>query len=183
MVLGDIVDAAQLLIKFGVQYIQDYVAISDNLMKAINALRCSITNIGENSWNIIAAAFWTAVGLGYAKDIAGYLDIGYEWICTCQEDANKLVRSWGVKDDGGRTDALLGTCSEKADGEKDKGKEKQKERVQARKDAGLVALKNAAKLKLEAEKQEEFQDVIKGEGVNGLEKRQILAYNAFREAS
>merc|ERR1711939_101114 len=130
MILGDIVDAAQLLIKFGVQYIQS--GISDNLMKAINALRCAITNLGENSWNIIAAAFWTAVGFGQAKDVAYYLDVGYEWICTCQEDANKLVKSWGSSDDGGRTDALLGSCTESGDGKKDEGKKKQKERVAAK---------------------------------------------------
>jgi hypothetical protein len=38
-------------------------------------------------------------------------------------------------------------------------------------------------MKLEQEKAAEFADVMQGEGVNGLEKRQILAYNAFREAS
>lgn len=130
MILGDVVDAAQLLIKFGVQYIE--AGITDNLMKAINALRCAITNLGENSWNVIAAAFWTAVGFGQAETVAQYLDEGYQWICTCQEDANKLVRSWGAEDDGGRTDALLGSCTESGTDEKEKGKEAQKERVKAR---------------------------------------------------
>jgi hypothetical protein len=62
MLMGDLVDAAQAFLKFAVQYAG--AALTDNMLKGVNALRCAVTNVGENSWNFIAAAYWAAAGAG-----------------------------------------------------------------------------------------------------------------------
>jgi hypothetical protein len=62
MILGDLIDAAQTLIKFAVQYMGPDT--SENLLKGVNSLRCSVTNIGANAWNLIASAYWAMVGAG-----------------------------------------------------------------------------------------------------------------------
>lgn len=43
-----------------------------------------------------------------------YLDIGYEWICTCQEDANAIIEAIAGEgeDDGGRAAHFMSSCSE-----------------------------------------------------------------------
>lgn len=51
-----------------------------------NALSCSMNNIGENSWNLVAATYWTMVGVGEKATIEEYLNVGYEYICTCGKD-------------------------------------------------------------------------------------------------
>jgi len=85
MMMADLIDSAQMLLKYGVAFIGD--TLTDNMMKGVNALRCAVTNVGENSWNLLAAIYWAAVGFGQDQMVNKYLDIGYEYVCTCQEDA------------------------------------------------------------------------------------------------
>jgi hypothetical protein len=68
--------------------------------------------LGTNAWNLIAAAYWTLVGVGQQKTANEYLDIGYEYICTCQEDAKNIIKSLGGDADGGRSAYMLSSCSE-----------------------------------------------------------------------
>lgn len=82
------------------------------MLKAVNALRCALTNLGTNAWNLIAAAYWALVGVGQEEVVKEYLDIGYEHICTCQEDAVGLVDALGGVTDGGRSAYMLSSCSE-----------------------------------------------------------------------
>ena len=35
-------------------------SLSDNLKKALNAGRCAINSLGNNAWNLIAAAWFAA---------------------------------------------------------------------------------------------------------------------------
>jgi hypothetical protein len=90
MLLGDLIETAGALIKFGIGYVGS--SLSPTLLRALNALRCAVTNLGTNSWNLIAAAYWTLVGVGQAATAKEYLDLGYEHICTCQEDAAEILR-------------------------------------------------------------------------------------------
>jgi len=113
MLVGDLVDAAGALVKYGLQYAGD--SLSENLVRALNALRCALSNLGTNAWNLVAATYWTMVGVGEGATAVEYLDIGYEYICTCQEDAMELVRALGggeENQDGGNK--ILSSCSESA---------------------------------------------------------------------
>jgi hypothetical protein len=86
--LGELLDATGGLMNVGLKYAG---GLSENMTRAINALRCALTNIGENAWNLVASVYWTLVGFGQKADTDMYLDIGYEWICTCGKDAQTLV--------------------------------------------------------------------------------------------
>jgi hypothetical protein len=125
MLLGDLIETAGALIKFGINYIGS--SLSQNLLRALNALRCAVTNLGTNSWNLIAAAYWTLVGVGQKDTAHEYLDLGYEHICTCQEDAIEIMKSFGggEEEEGQKKNDFA--CSEsgsvkKANAEEDKKK-------------------------------------------------------------
>jgi hypothetical protein len=81
--LGELLDSAGGLLRVGVKYASD---LGPNVGRALNALRCSLTNIGDNAWNLVAAVYWTLVGVGQEATAREYLDIGYEYICTCGRD-------------------------------------------------------------------------------------------------
>lgn len=97
-------------------------------------MRCALTNLGTNAWNIIASLYWTLVGFGQEKEMLEYLDIGYEWICTCQEDAGKILDALGGNNNS-KSAGMLATCSESGAVKKGDAKTKQKERRQAQLDA------------------------------------------------
>jgi hypothetical protein len=61
-------------------------SLGENWIRSLNALRCSVNNIGENAWNLVAAVYWTMVGVGEKATADEYLTIGYEYICTCAID-------------------------------------------------------------------------------------------------
>jgi hypothetical protein len=81
--LGELLDSAGGLLSLGVSYAD---SLGENVVRALNALRCAFTNIGDNAWNLVAAVYWTLVGVGQKETADEYLDIGYEWICTCGTD-------------------------------------------------------------------------------------------------
>jgi hypothetical protein len=95
--LGELLDATSGLMNVGLSYAG---GLSENLMRAINALRCALVNVGDNAWNLVAAVYWTLVGVGQEATIKEYLDIGYEWICTCGKDAQTLIGALGGDSSG-----------------------------------------------------------------------------------
>lgn len=87
--LGELLDSAGGLLNLGAQYAG---SLGPNVARALNALRCAFTNIGDNAWNLVAAVYWTLVGVGQEATAKEYLDIGYEWICTCSKDVSGLLK-------------------------------------------------------------------------------------------
>jgi hypothetical protein len=45
-----------MLLKYGVKYLA--ADASENMMRGITSLKCMLDNVGENAWNLIAAAYW-----------------------------------------------------------------------------------------------------------------------------
>jgi hypothetical protein len=82
--LGEVLDATGGLMSLGLKYAG---SLSENMVRAVNALRCALVNVGDNAWNLVAAVYWTLKGVGQEATAKEYLDIGYEWICTCGKDA------------------------------------------------------------------------------------------------
>jgi hypothetical protein len=183
MLLGDLVDAAQSLVKYGVQYAS--AELSDNLLKAVNALRCALTNLGTNAWNIIAAAYWLLVGVGQEKVVKEYLDIGYEYICTCQEDAKSIIESFGPAPDDGRAGYLLSSCSESGAVKKGDAQVKQQERRAAQAAAKEATKKQDELANLEQQKADELGALTSVKGYQAqLEQKQNEAFRAYqKEAS
>jgi len=48
--------------------------LSQNYVRAINALRCAIVNVGDNAWNLVAGVYWTLVGVGQEATAVDYLN-------------------------------------------------------------------------------------------------------------
>lgn len=95
------------MLKYGVQYLMSDA--TPNQTRAINALRCMLSNIGENTWNFIASAYWTVAIFGKEKEVIPYLSQGYEHICTCQEDAHNLTKMLGAS---AQSTEMIKGCSE-----------------------------------------------------------------------
>jgi hypothetical protein len=93
MLTGDLIDAAQGLLKFAMGYFSD--TWSENTMRGVNSLRCVLTSAGENSWNFIAAAYWALVSLEIKNEMDPVLDIVYKNICTCQDDFDAIAKQLG----------------------------------------------------------------------------------------
>jgi hypothetical protein len=154
MLLGDLVDAAQGLVKYGVQYVGS--ELSDNLLRSVNALRCALTNLGTNAWNLIAAAYWTLVGVGQEETAKKYLDLGYEYICTCQEDAKNIIKSLGGDADGGRSEYMLSSCSESGAVKKGDAQSRQEERRKEQQEANKAQMLRDRAAAMEAEQEAEL---------------------------
>lgn len=184
MLLGDLIDSAGALVKYGVSYIGD--SLGENLLRAVNALRCALTNLGTNAWNVIAAGYWTLVGVGQESTAREYLDIGYQWICTCQEDAKTLIKALTGEEQDGKQDSndKMGSCSESGSVKKADAKEDRKKREDAQADAAAVALADATRARAEQEKEGELQAIADGEGgLAALEARERTAFDAFNALS
>jgi len=65
-------------------------------MKAINAGRCMINNFGTNTWTLIAAVYQLLIFFGLKDTINPYMDMGYEYVCTCVIDANGIKSMLGA---------------------------------------------------------------------------------------
>lgn len=178
MLLGDLIDAAQMLLKYGVKYLaQD---ASENMMRGINSLRCMLDNVGENAWNLIAAAYWGAVTFGYEQDLLPPLDRAYEHVCTCQEDAHSLVSMLGSTE---ATDALFEGCSELTGNHKVLLQERREEFVVKRKEANEKAIQKAAQTKRKQEAEGKMKLILAEDGDEGLERVAMEAFNRYREAA
>lgn len=90
MLTSDFIDAAQVLIKFAVQYIGG--SWSENILRAVNSLRCMLTSVGDSVWNYIASLYWLIATVGLEKEVHPYLNEAYQNVCTCQEDAKSIAK-------------------------------------------------------------------------------------------
>jgi len=146
-------------------------------------LRCAVTNVGENSWNFIAAAYWAAAGAGKEDMVIEYLDIGYEYVCTCQEDMQALIKSWGGDQDGGRSAYMLSTCSESGQVKGNDVDKARKERLKAKIEANMRALKLKAYNRIKEAKQAEMEAMMASKGEDGkkeLERQLMEAFAKFK---
>ena len=92
-------------------------SLSDNLKRAINAGRCAVNALGNNAWNLLAAAWWGAKQFGLNEMINGYLDMGAEMICTCHKDVDGMMgmlAQYGMAPSEEDTAKFFGSCSEAA---------------------------------------------------------------------
>ena len=83
---------------------------SFNLMRAINALKCAVTNIGNNFWNVFGAIWYLALEFGYDKEVIKYTAEYYPYVCTCKVETDLFAKLMGAVMSAMVT---LGGCSEK----------------------------------------------------------------------
>jgi hypothetical protein len=173
--LGELLDSAGGLLSLGAQYAE---SLGPNVTRSLNALRCAFTNIGDNAWNLVAAVYWTLVGVGQEATAKEYLDMGYEWICTCSRDVTNLLEGLlGVEsDENSNNNNNNNACSEKAKKEKaDAQAEKELERV-------IEQEKKAAdeKVAREEAEAETVANSLLGKNAGELEAAQIESFERFQ---
>lgn len=54
-----------------------------------------INSLGTNTWAILAAGYQIGVFLEQKTTLETYLDMGYEYVCTCLVDAKGLSEYMG----------------------------------------------------------------------------------------
>ena len=62
-----------------------------NQIRALNAAGCAVTNLGNNFWHFIAAAWYAAKQFGQEQKIRDYADQYYPYICTCNKEMDKVA--------------------------------------------------------------------------------------------
>lgn len=65
-----------------------------NQLRGLNALRCMVTSLGNNAWNLLAAAYWISSFLGMVSEFEAALDLAWGHVCTCAADATDMVASF-----------------------------------------------------------------------------------------
>jgi hypothetical protein len=127
-----------------------------NMLKSVNALRCALTSLGTNTWNLVASIYWAIVAFGQEEQVKEWLDIGYEYICTCQEDAKNIVKGLGGDMDGGRSEYIFSSCSETGAVKKGDYKAKQEESRKEQEAERQVEAREANVRRIEQSKEAEF---------------------------
>ena len=92
-------------------------SLSENLKKALNALRCMVNALGNNTWTLVAAAYYGAKFFGYDDMLVTYLNMGAELICTCSGDEAGLtnwLRGLNMYPAEHVVNEFFGACSEGA---------------------------------------------------------------------
>jgi hypothetical protein len=156
--------------------------MSENMVKGINALRCMLSSISDSGWNLIASAYWFVVTIGLEEVIKPYLDMGYEYVCTCQEDANRLAKTLGGSAQAVRNADILTGCSELVQHKKGDKRKQREMFVKKLKEANLRALKAAAHRKRVDQAKKDLAKDWSDAGETGISKRSLGEYRKYRAA-
>ena len=66
--------------------------LTPNLLRAINAVRCMISNLGTNVWTLLASAYWAMKTFKLESLMVKYLNIAYDNLCTCKDDVDMFIK-------------------------------------------------------------------------------------------
>ena len=81
-----------------------------NMKRGMNSLKCAVTGLGSNMWNLFGAIYYTALQFGYSKEVVKYVAQYYPYVCTCQKETEALSELFGGDES---TATIMGGCSEK----------------------------------------------------------------------
>ena len=85
--------------------------MSLNMMKAVNALRCSLVGFGENGWNFIASLWFLLKHFKKQGWLKKQINKYFPYVCTCKLEADKIAKTMGASE---KTAEVMTACSEKA---------------------------------------------------------------------
>merc|ERR1712071_740324 len=66
-----------------------------NQMRALNAIRCMLVSLGENTWNLVASMYFLLKYFEVQDKLKELLDESYPYICTCNEESNAFAAFLG----------------------------------------------------------------------------------------
>jgi hypothetical protein len=76
-----------------------------------------VNAFGNNTWTLIAAAYFATRQFGFADMLTDYLDMGAEMVCTCTKEVDGLtsmLTQYGMYPTTAEVAEFFGACSEKA---------------------------------------------------------------------
>lgn len=117
-----------------------------NIQMGLNSLRCALNNLGTNTWALVASLWELIVAIGYEKEVTPYLNIGYDYVCTCNLDFNGLKWFFNISPE---LAAINSMCSEKGNNEKVAGERKKERLTKERTAANAVEIKLIAQDRVE----------------------------------
>ena len=106
---GEAVNALTFMLNAAAQMVGQSMTI--NQLRALNAMRCAVTSLGENTWTFLASAYFFCRQFGYQNDFVKFLQDTYPDICTCNSDANIFATYFGGN---AKTASIMSACSEAA---------------------------------------------------------------------
>jgi len=83
---------------------------SFTMMRAINAAKCMVTNLGNNFWNMFGVIWYVALEFKFEAEITKYVAEYYPYVCTCKEETDLLAK---LMEASANAMVTLGGCSEK----------------------------------------------------------------------
>jgi len=60
------------------------------MLRAFNALRCAVSNFGENFWNLAATAWYLGLAWEVEEDLEKAVAEYYPYQCTCKQEFEYL---------------------------------------------------------------------------------------------
>lgn len=109
--MGEITSAATFLLTALSQTMAS--TLSFNQLRAVNAGRCAVVNLGENTWTFLMAGYLVVKQFAPAETIAQlkteYVDEYYPWVCTCSTEAEMFSFLLGGDAESA---AIMSSCSE-----------------------------------------------------------------------
>lgn len=86
--VGEIVGAATFLVNLVLVEMSN--GLSDNMIKGLNALRCILVS-GPSSVKYLGVALaFAAKQFGLDATVQDYVNQGYPYLCTCQQDVENI---------------------------------------------------------------------------------------------
>lgn len=64
-----------------------------NQVKALNSAKCAVDNLGDNTWNFLAAIYYAARQFGQADALASKINEYYPVVYTCQLEIMSIVEA------------------------------------------------------------------------------------------
>merc|ERR1719473_1494662 len=95
--------------------------MSYNMQMGLNSLRCALLNMGGNTWNLLAAAYFAAKQFGMEDIVKDNINLAYEHVCTCGKDVKEIsdqlnkAEAAGVSTSSNKK-STFSSCSETASG-------------------------------------------------------------------
>ena len=95
---------------------------SFTMMRALNALKCMISNLGDNFWNLFGVVWYVALEFKFEKEVTKYVAEYYPYVCTCKVETDLFAKLMKASMSAM---TVMGGCSEAvqmSDAEKNKDK-------------------------------------------------------------
>ena len=105
--MGNTIGSLTFLLTVAAQIGADTASL--NWMKAVNAARCAIVNLGDNSFYFVASLFYFNKQFGSLDPYIGKIKVFARHACTCKKETDAMAAKFGGTK---KSSEVFGSCSE-----------------------------------------------------------------------